>query len=287
MSVDTLLGEFDANRDGLDTVEAATRLKTFGPNSENIGKWVSTVHAVARRLLEPLSLILLAAGVVSAATGDAIGGSIIVVILAFSVLLDTYQEGRAVNAAETLRRSVAVSANVRRDGVFRGIPIDTVVPGDLIRVQAGDIIPADALILECAAFTANEAALTGEPYPVDKKPGIVTGATAAVATNALFRSAVAQTGTATALVVGTGRNTLFGSAAAALVTAQPPSPFERDQEPLRRRELHPCFAFGTALEKGNRHALPAFVIRLMRFTLKAPVIDSAIDIDGAAAVLGF
>ena len=228
MSVETLLGELNAKCDGLSAAEAAARLKTFGLNSDDIEKPVRPLRAITRRLLEPLSLILLAAGLVSAATGDAIGGSIIVIILAFSVLLDTYQEGRATHAAATLRQSVAVSANVRRDGVFSSIPINAVVPGDIVRVRAGDIIPADGLILECAAFTANEAALTGEPYPVDKKPGIVTGATAGEATNALFRGAIAQTGTATALVVGTGRDTLFGSAAVTLATAQPPSPFERD-----------------------------------------------------------
>ncbi len=183
---------------------------------------------MARRLLEPLSLILLAAGLVSAATGDAVGGSIIVVILGFSVLLDTYQEGQAVHAAAILRQSVAVSARVLRDGAFVAVAVEGVVPGDIVEVRAGDIIPADALILDSTAFTANEAALTGEPYPVDKRAGIVTATTAAEASNALFRGAIAQTGTATALVVGTGRATLFGSAAAALATDAAPSPFERD-----------------------------------------------------------
>ena len=144
------------------------------------------------------------------------------------MLLDTYQEGQAVHAAAILRQSVAVSARVRRDGVFVAVAIEAVVPGDIVEVRAGDIIPADALILDSTAFTANEAALTGEPYPVDKRAGVVTATTAAEASNALFRGAIAQTGAATALVVGTGRATLFGSAAAALATAAAPSPFERN-----------------------------------------------------------
>ncbi|KTT68288.1 magnesium-translocating P-type ATPase [Sphingomonas sanguinis] len=227
-SADALLRTLSTTPGGLSATEASPRLASSGPNSDVTETRVGPARAIVRRLLEPLSLILLAAGIVSAATGDAIGGSIIVVILAFSVLLDTYQEGRAVHAAEALRQSVAVSADVRRDGSWTKIPVVAVVPGDIVRVQAGDIIPADALILDSIAFTANEAALTGEPYPVDKKPGTVMGETAAEATNALFRGAIAQTGSATALVVGTGRGTLFGSAAAALATAQPPSPFERD-----------------------------------------------------------
>ena len=127
--------------------------------------------AVWRRLLEPLSLILLAAGIVSAATGDGIGGAIIVAILVLSIGLDTFQEGRAVKAAEILRRSVALKAEVKRDGAFVPVEVDAVVPGDVVRVRAGDIIPADALVLEATAFTASEAALTGEPYPVEKRPG--------------------------------------------------------------------------------------------------------------------
>ena len=218
----------ETSRDGLGEEEAKRRLARYGPNSDSAETPAGPVRALARRLLEPLSLILLAAGLVSAATGDAVGGSIIVVILGFSVLLDTYQEGQATHAAAVLRQSVAVSARVRRDGVFLAIAIEAVVPGDIIGVRAGDIIPADALILDSNAFTANEAALTGEPYPVDKRAGNVTATTGAEASNALFRGAIAQTGTATALVFGTGRATLFGSAAAALATAAEPSPFERD-----------------------------------------------------------
>ena len=95
-------------------------------------------------------------------------------ILVLSIGLDTFQEGRAVKAAEVLRRSVALKAEVKRDGAFVPVEVDTVVPGDVIRVRGGDIIPADALVLEATAFTTSEAALTGEPYPVEKRPGIVT-----------------------------------------------------------------------------------------------------------------
>lgn len=214
--------------DGLGSADAAARLAQYGPNSDAIAKRASVPAAILRRLLEPLSLILLAAGAVSAVTGDDIGGAIIVAILALSIGLDTFQEGRAIRAAEELRRSVALKAEVRRDGAFVPVEVDTVVPGDVVRVRAGDIVPADALVLEATAFTANEAALTGEPYPVEKRPGVVTARNAGEASNALFRGAVAQTGEALALVVGTGRATLFGAAASALAETQAPSPFQRD-----------------------------------------------------------
>ena len=111
---------------------------------------------------------------------------------------------------------------------FRSVAVEAVVPGDILRIKAGDIIPADALLLESTAFTAGEAALTGEPYPVEKRPGVVTTLAAGEASNALFRGSVAQTGEATALVVSTGRATMFGAAASALAEDAAPSPFQRD-----------------------------------------------------------
>jgi Mg2+-importing ATPase len=213
---------------GLTTVDAAARRAQYGINADAVPRRASAARAVFKRLLEPLSLVLLVAGVVSAATGDGIGGAIIITILTLSIGLDTFQEGRAIKAAEVLRSSVALKAEVKRDGVFAPVEVASVVPGDVVRVRAGDIIPADCLLLEGTAFTANEAALTGEPYPVEKRPGIVTALVAGEASNALFRGAIAQTGEALALVVSTGRATLFGGAAAALAEDAVASPFQRD-----------------------------------------------------------
>ena len=226
--VEALCAELRCSANGLSAPEAAARLTRYGSNEDGPARKVSMGGAIFRRLLEPLSLILLAAGIVSIVTGDTIGGSIIVTILALSIGLDTFQEGRAAKAAEVLRRSVALKAEVKRDGTFARIEVEGVVPGDVIRVRAGDIIPADALLLEATAFTASEAALTGEPYPVEKRAGTVTAINAGEASNALFRGAVAQTGEALALVVGTGHDTLFGAAASSLAEGQAPSPFQRD-----------------------------------------------------------
>ena len=226
LSTETLCTRLGCSLQGLSAADAAERLDRFGPNSDAPARIEGAARAILRRLLEPLSLILLVAGIVSMLTGDDIGGLIIVLILVLSIGLDTVQEGHAVRAAEILRRSVALKAEVRRDGAFREIEVDHVVPGDLLRVRAGDIIPADALVLESTAFTAGEAALTGEPYPVTKHAGAADGPDDT--SNALFRGAVAQTGEAIALVVRTGRDTVFGAAAAALAETQTPSPFERD-----------------------------------------------------------
>ncbi|UFZ03661.1 magnesium-translocating P-type ATPase [Bradyrhizobium ontarionense] len=244
---------------GLAEAEAAERLERYGPNSDAPSHVVSPLRAILRRLLEPLSLILLVAGVISMVTGDVIGGAIIVLILTLSIGLDTVQEGHAVKAAEELRRSVALKAEVKRDGTYREIDVETVVPGDILRVRAGDIVPADALIIECTAFTAGEAALTGEPYPVTKQANMP--AEADDSSNAVFRGSVAQTGEAVALVVNTGPRTMFGAAASALTEAQGRTPFERD--------LH---EFGLVIA---RLTLALVVVVLtVRVVFGRPVMDS-------------
>ena len=218
--------------EGLTTAEAATRLATFGRNADAQTREAGLVVSVGRRLLEPLCLILIVAALVSGATGDVASAAIILVMLGVSVALDTFQEGRAKHAAEALRQSVALKALVRRDGAFAPVDAETVVPGDVFQVRVGDIIPADALLLTADAFTANEAALTGEPYGAVKRPGVVTSQAVSEASNALFRGAVAQTGEATALAVGTGANTLFGKAALSLNAKADISPFQRDLRQL-------------------------------------------------------
>lgn len=247
--------------DGLSSSDAQQRFAQYGPNSDAEAKADSLLRAIFRRLLEPLSLILLAAGIVSVVTGDAIGGSIIVSILALSIGLDTVQEGHAVKTADILRRSVALKAEVKRDGAFHQIEVERVVPGDILRVRAGDIIPADALILQSTACTASEAALTGEPYPVEKRAGVITATTPGEASNTLFRGAVAQTGEAIALAVNTGRATVFGAAASALAQAQVPSPFQRD---LRE--------FGLVIARLTLGLV--VVVLATRVLLGRPVLDS-------------
>ena len=218
--------------DGLSAADASRRLAQYGPNADAVRRETGLAVSILRRLLEPLSLMLIAAAVVSAATGDRISASMILAMLVLSVALDTVQEGRARRAAQALAASVAQTAEVKRDGVFVSVPTEAVVPGDVFRVRAGDIVPADAAILEANAFTANEAALTGEPYGVVKHAGACLATTPAEATNALFRGAVAETGDAVALAVATGPATLFGRAASALNAADEVSPFQRDLRQL-------------------------------------------------------
>jgi len=199
--LDAAFAELTSTAQGLAASEAAGRLATLGPNTDAPPRKTSLLAAIARRFLEPLILLLLFAAGVSAATADASSASIIAAIIIVSVALDAFQEGRAAKAADALKQSVALKADVRRDGQFLSLPTADVVPGDVFRVRAGDVVPADALVLEVSSFTANEAALTGEPYPVEKRPGPTASDSPAEATNALFRGSIAQTGEATALAV--------------------------------------------------------------------------------------
>lgn len=223
-----LLTRLGVRASGLDTPTAARRLSEFGPNSDRAPARNGVAAAIARRLLEPLCLMLLAAGFVAVWTGDTAGGSIIVAILALSIGLDAWQERRASEAAELLRRSVATKAEVLRDQKFVSIDVAAIVPGDVLRLRAGDVVPADGLLLETKALSVGEAALTGEPYAIEKHCGPVASEEATAATNAVFKGAVVQTGEGIVLVVGTGRNTVFGRAASALGEVQGPSPFQRD-----------------------------------------------------------
>lgn len=218
--------------DGLTSAEAETRLQRYGPNLDKPPRRIGVAMSLLKRLVEPLALVLIVAAIISGLTGDEASALIITIILAFSIGLDTIQEHRAQKAAELLRRSVAVKSEVKRDGTFQPLEAEHIAPGDIIRVRGGDVIPADALVLESDGFSAGEAALTGEPYPVEKAPGPCAAKVAAEATNALFRGSVAQTGEAIALVTATGRDTLFGGAAAALAEDAAPSPFQVDLRKL-------------------------------------------------------
>lgn len=225
-SADRAYARLDASPGGLTQDEAKARLARVGPNSDRTSRRRGSIEAIAKRVLEPLVLLLIGAAVVSAATGDAPSALIIVVIVAFSIALDTVQEARANKAAEALQKSLAPRAEVLRNGVYIALPAQDVVPGDIIRVRTGDIVPADALVLEASSFSANEAALTGEPYPAAKTPGVVTAASPAEASNALFRGSVAETGEAVGLVMNTGAETEFGAIASLVSKDEGPSLFQ-------------------------------------------------------------
>ena len=212
---------------GLGTAEASRRLAAFGPNSVAEDPRRHLLLKLARRLAEPLVAILLVAGLVSGLTGDWPGFAIILAVVGVSVSMDVVQEERAEQAAARLRDSVAVRATVRRDGRAQPVPVERIVPGDVVELAAGALVPADGVVLEAGNVQVNEALLTGEPYPVAKRPGPSAGAGPADAFDALFAGTAVVAGAVTMLVVATGHATRLGGVAAALATRRPPTAFER------------------------------------------------------------
>ena len=222
-----LLARLGSTLQGLTAAEALRRLETNGPNTVADHAPADIAQKILRRLAEPLIAILIVAGVVSGLTGDWPGFGIILGIVAVSVVMDVVQEHRAEQAAAALRDSVAVRAEVRRDGRSETVPVEAIVAGDVVELAAGGLVPADGVVLESRGAQVNEALLTGEPYPVAKRPGISHGATPAEAANAIFAGTAVVAGAATMLVVATGHATRLGGVAAALAARRPPTAFER------------------------------------------------------------
>ncbi len=212
---------------GLTDADAARRLAEYGPN-EIIGtRRRHLLVDLGRRLANPLIAILLVASTVAGLTGDVASFVIIVSMVLLSTILDMVQERRAEATAEALKKSIALSARILRGGQWRDCPVREVVPGDIVMLAAGDLVPSDGIVVTANAAQVNQALLTGEPYPVEKRADMGTGEDIADAANALLHGSSMIGGTATMLVVETGARTRFGQIAASLDADQPPTAFER------------------------------------------------------------
>jgi Mg2+-importing ATPase len=222
-----LLSRLGTTAAGLSGAEAAGRLRTGGRNVVAEPARHHMLGKVLHRLIDPLIAILIVAAIVSAAVGDLASGAIILAILTASIGLEVTQEHSAEKAVEALKHSVAVHAAVRRDGRAVETPVEEIVPGDIVELAAGDLVPADGIILEAAGAQLNEALLTGEAFPVDKRPGPCAATEPPAAFNALFSGTVLVRGTALMLVTATGNSTRFGGIAAALESAPPLGSLER------------------------------------------------------------
>ena len=168
MPTDALLAALKCRREGLTSGEAASRIGEFGRNALQDAVKQRLLTKIAKRLFNPLIAILLVAATISGFTGDAGSFIIILAVIAISLTLDIVQENHAETAVDALRRSVAVKADVRRSGVTQAVPVEDVVPGDVVELRAGDLVPADGMVLEAHNTQVNEALMTGEPFPAVK-----------------------------------------------------------------------------------------------------------------------
>ena len=221
--------QLGVSSNGLSSAEAAARRLRYGTNTLAARRRYSFLLKVLSRFRNPLVLILLAAAVISASTGDVPSLVIISTMVLFSVLLDSVQEYRAEQAAEKLKVSVALKEQVVRDGTEITIRADQLVPGDVVLLAAGDLVPADGRLIKAKDFFVNEGLLTGKSYPTEKRASDegIANADVAQATNAAFMGTSVVSGSAKLLLCATGNATQLGEISSTLRHTPPPAALER------------------------------------------------------------
>jgi P-type Mg2+ transporter len=212
---------------GISSEEARVRTEQYGRNDIGRIKKRPAVLEFLEQFTNPLVIILLIAAGISLFVGENTNAAIIFAIILLSVSLDFFQKHKAEHAAELLRQKIVTQVLVTRDGKEEEISIIDLVPGDVIILAAGDMIPADARLLEAHDLFVNQSALTGEPYPVEKNDALVTpDKPLAEAENYLFQGTSVVSGTATAVITRTGLSTEYGKIARTLVERPPETEFE-------------------------------------------------------------
>ncbi len=245
---------------GLSSGEAAAR--SHAAASVVHRRMPSALLLLLRQFRNPITLILIVATVLSAVLGDIVDASIILVIVLLSGLLSFWQEHTASRAVAELLASVQVAAAVLRDGQRQAIPTTAVVPGDIVLLETGSLVPADCLLLASDELLVNEASLTGESFPAEKRPGVVPEeALVAERDNCLFMGTFVVRGEASAVAVHTGAGTAFGKIAADLEGRSTETRFEQGLTSVGRLLLYTMLVVVT-------------VVLIANSMLGRPLIDS-------------
>jgi Mg2+-importing ATPase len=212
---------------GLTSAEAEERLKQFGPNDAAPARRHSALAELVLLFANPLVIILLIAAILSGFVGQLLDAGIIVGMVVIGIAVNFYQTYRSTIAIENLRARVAPTATVLRDGRWQEIGRQTLVPGDTVRLSAGDLVPADARLLQSRDLYVQQAALTGESLPAEKDASDVGDSSGPDARNLVFLGTSVVSGTATAAVTATGRQTSFGDIAERLAARPEETAFDR------------------------------------------------------------
>ncbi len=226
---EAVLAELGSSMEGLTEEEAAARLTRDGPNKLKEGRKESLLHKFLGEFRDPMTVVLIIAAVVSAITalyaGESLTDSaIILAVVLINACLGVYQESKAEAAIEALQQAAAATAKVIRGGHQKTIRADEVVRGDLLVLEAGDAVPADARVVECASMKTQEAALTGESTDVEKQAGALAAADNGDVSlgdrkNMVYMGSIVTYGRGHAVVTGAGMDTEMGAIADALNTA--------------------------------------------------------------------
>ncbi len=204
---------------GLSQEQAEQRLEEYGPNVVAQEKRHTWIIVLGHALINPLVVLLLILAIVALATEDFRAAIVMFAMVGLGVVLRLVQETRADLAAARLKAMISVTATAVRDGTAREVPLAELVPGDVVKLAAGDMIPADVRVLTCKDLFIIQASLTGESLPVEKTeaPVDAAGRSPLELTDACFLGTSVESGSATALVVATGLDTYLGAMSKALV----------------------------------------------------------------------
>ncbi len=226
---ETVLRELSSRLDGLSQAEADLRLKQYGLNEIAREKHQSALMRLLSNVKNPLVLLLTALGLLSFLTGDRRATAVIFVMVLLGVVLRFFQEMRADQAAEKLQAMVSNTATLVRDGKEAEVPLKMLVPGDIIRLAAGDMVPADVRVLSAKDLFLNQAALTGESLPVERRADVPSAdiENPLDLPNLGFLGSNVESGSATAVVIITGDKTYFGSLAASIVGRRQLTSFDK------------------------------------------------------------
>ena len=217
-----------SSRSGLPQDEAEKRIQQYGLNSLVARQNTSALRLLLGQFKSPLVLILIVAAIISGIVKEWVDASIVIAIVLGSTILGFVQEYSASNAVEKLRSQITIKSNVLRNKIKKLLPSEQIVPGDIVLLNAGSLIPADGIVLESNDFFVNQAVLTGETFPVEKKPGTYpVNASLAERENSVFMGTSVSSGTAQVLIAQTGRETVFGQVADRLRLRPPETEFER------------------------------------------------------------
>ena len=228
LSVKETLKALKAGKEGLSSKEAVLRLEKYGLNSIQ-GKKESLLTVFLRQFNNPLVYILLVAIGITTYMGDKIDAVIIGIIVLVNGLLGFFQEVKARASVESLKKMTETKAHVIRDGKEKVIPVSEVVPGDIVIVLEGDVVPADIRLIEAAGLLIDESILTGESIPVEKKADVILPEDTPLykRNNILFKGTIVVRGKGKGVVFATGENTEIGKIAEKIKEKSPESPLNR------------------------------------------------------------
>jgi len=227
-SLDDLLRRLGTSQDGLSAAEAARRLAASGPNELRTAHLRAEVVELLRSAVNPLVIILLIAGIASAVLGETTEATIIGAIVLMSTGINGWQTFRSQRAVAQLQAQITPTATAVRDGASVELPRREVVVGDVVRLGAGDLVPADARIVTSSDLHVQQAALTGESMPAEKAASAgVSSSSGPDASDLIFLGTSIVSGTATAVVFATGRDTAFGDVVERLAARPDETEFER------------------------------------------------------------